>query len=183
MHSCRGLNPDRAHFIEHDVKECLTRDEPLIFTRRDIFAKHLKDDHCVPSQSIRDLVKLRLWYSPLRKTAFTCGICVGVLFDSKEKQLDHITQLHLKDGQDMQDWNETRMMRSLLRHPEVNPAWNSILASNTTVAERYLSWPEAISQKVPLELDLSSGTAEDFVFTAFNWSIKVTPMYTRTTHA
>lgn len=72
----------------------------------------------------------------------------------------------------MQSWDTTKMVRSLLRHPEVNTAWNKILELKCDVDERFLCWPECDPLEVPLELDLGTITAERFVTKAFDYALK-----------
>ena len=167
---CRVLNPDVAHFSEHRLETCVKRGEPLTFTRLDVFKSHLKTEHGFSSDTVKKLVKSR--YYQIEKTAFACGFCVGVLFDSKEKQVAHIIEAHFKQGQDMKDWDENKMMRSILRHPEINPAWNRALTSNPTISEQLLSWPETIRGHVSLEVDLGSTSAESFVSTALEHAVE-----------
>lgn len=162
---CRIPNPDLAHFAEHRLEKCLANEEPLAFTRQDIFKRHLKEDHEISQRDAETLVITRK--HQLSKTAFSCGFCVGALFSTKTQQLHHIEQ-HIKDGQNMNDWDENKMMRSLLRHPEVNPAWNRILAENFGISQELLSWPKAAWQSLCLELDLNSGTPENFASLAFS---------------
>ena len=170
LNFCGKRNPNQPHHTKHNFSTCLARDEPLLFTRKDVFVGHLKKDHNVDSDSIRRLVSSRPWYFPRPVSVLTCGLCVGILFDSKEKQVDHFLLFHLSLGQSMEDWDENRMMRNLLRHPLINPCWNACLASKPTVVERALSWPKDIARDLPLELDFSSITAENFASSAFKLS-------------
>ena len=160
---CGERNPDRGHFGIHHIESCLERDEPTLFTRQDILAKHLKEKHAVPADRTKLLT--RKWSYQVKKTAFSCGICVGMLFGSKLEQISHVQRKHSSEG--MQFWSETTMIRNLLRHPEVNPAWQQILAQHPRISEQYLFWPQAVLERVHLELDLNSETAENFAAAAF----------------
>ena len=131
---CKALNPDQAHFANHRLESCLARDLPLGFTRKDGLMKHLKDDHAISSNDAKAFARMQ--YRTINKTAFTCGICVGILFDSKETQLCHIEEVHSRG---MQGWDGTTMMRNLLRHPVVNRAWREILASHPHVDQQFVS--------------------------------------------
>ena len=161
---CRHPNPGRAHFSRHGLDGCLARDEAVMFTRRDNFKNHLKA-HTISRNDLATLFKMCT--HDIAKTAFACGSCVAMLFDTKEKQIFHILNQH---GRGMQDWDETRILRSLVRHPQVNPAWNNILDSYPQVNERLLSWPRECGKnaKVRLELDLSSESPEEFAHAAFH---------------
>lgn len=160
---CGELNPHQGHLSGHHIEPCFERDEPLRFTRQDLLAKHLKEKHAVPTDRTKMFTKK--WFYQVRKTAFSCGICVGVLFESKDNQLSHIQQKHKDEGMGL--WSETTMMRSLLQHPQVSAAWQQILAQHPGVQERSLFWPRSVLDSVPLELDLNSETAESFAATAF----------------
>ena len=164
---CGKPEPDPRHFAEHKIRPCLERDEPLLFTRQDILAKHLKEKHAVPTFRTRLLTKK--WSYQLQKTAFSCGICVDVLFRSKLEQINHIRHKHSRES--MKLWCETTMMRSLLRHPKVNQAWQQIIAQHPQVEEQRLSWPQSVLPNVRLELDLNRETAEDFAAAAFRSAV------------
>lgn len=163
---CGELDPDLEHFTLHHVEPCLKRDEPLTFTRQDLLAKHLKEKHAVPAH--RTVSLTRGWCYQLKKTAFSCGICENMLFQSKYEQISHIQREHSNEG--MEFWSETTMMRSLLQHPEVNPPWQRLLAQHPEVNEQFLIWPHSALENIRLELDLDSETAEDFAASAFHSS-------------
>ena len=167
---CRSLNPDVAHLAEHHLDTCLQREESLTFTRADVFRTHLRTEHGLSSDDIKTLIKSR--YHQINKTVFSCGLCVGVLFISKEKQVAHIVDGHLNQGQDMKDWDENKMIRSILRHPEINPTWNQALTSNPTISEQSLFWPDTVRGRVPLELDLGNTPAEKFVSMALEHAVE-----------
>ena len=160
---CGELNPDQRHLAVHNIEPCFEKSEPMLFTRQDILTKHLKEKHAVPAPRTAPLAKK--WCYHIEKTAFTCGICVDRLFKSKDEQICHVQREHSSEGMEL--WSETTMIRNLLRHPEVIPAWQKILAQNSIIEERTLSWPQSALQKVPLELDLNSETAGDFATAAF----------------
>lgn len=54
---CKLQDPDQLHFNQHRLQSCLDRKEPKYFTRKDLFRKHLKDDHTLSPQIIDSLPK------------------------------------------------------------------------------------------------------------------------------
>lgn len=154
---CGRMNPDQSHLIiAHRAESCRKR-----ATRQDTMLAHLKKEHaCDQYRAGRLALK---YYSRTNKTAYTCGICSGELFKSKEEQIQHVEQRHERG---MEGWSETTMMRNLLQHPQIRSAWQRIV-HQTGVSEQCLVWTSSMPVKVLLELDLNAHTPQGFANAAF----------------
>ena len=90
------------------------------------FRSHHRDAHgcqqCTHAKEVTREVDPRR-----RRTAWGCGFC-GQLLDDWEKRCDHISA-HYDEGLKRADWDHSKVIIGLLRQPDLDSAWKTLLIS------------------------------------------------------
>ena len=79
------------------------------------------------------------WRRTTGKRFWSCGFCIR-LFTSFAERLKHIGRDHYERNQTYDEWDTTRLIRGLLLQPEVQRAWESILATGFSHHSQELVW-------------------------------------------
>lgn len=95
--------------------------------RRDHMVTHLNRHH-----EIHKVAQARIladqWRRTTGKKFWSCGFCIR-LFTGFTERLKHIGSEHYEQNQTYDEWDTTKLIRGLLLQPEVQRAWESILAT------------------------------------------------------
>ena len=122
------------------VNENMQTHGPCKFTckRRDHMVTHLNRNH-----EIHKVAEARIladqWRRTTGKKFWSCGFCVR-LFTGFAERLKHIGREHYQQNQTYNQWDTTKSIRGLLLQPEVQRAWESILATGPTHRSEELVW-------------------------------------------
>ncbi|TID25747.1 Isopentenyl-diphosphate [Venturia nashicola] len=91
-----------------------------------LFKSHHRDAHgcqdCPHAKTVAKDVDVRR-----RRTAWGCGFCSEIL-DDWEKRCDHVAG-HYDGGVKREEWDHSKVIIGLLRQPEVDQEWQSLLLS------------------------------------------------------
>ena len=106
--------------------------------RRDHMVTHLNRNH-----EIHKVAQARIladqWRRTTGKKFWSCGFCIH-LFTGFAERLKHIGREHYEQNQTYDEWDITKLTRGLLLQPEVQRAWESILATGATNHSEELVW-------------------------------------------
>ena len=122
------------------VNEKMQTHGPCKFTckRRDHMVTHLNRNH-----EIHKVAEARIladqWRRTTGKKFWSCGFCIRLFTDFAER-LKHIGREHYEQNQTYDEWDTTKLIRGLLLQPEVQRAWESILATGPTHRSENLVW-------------------------------------------
>ena len=78
------------------------------------------------------------WRCDQGKQFWACGFCV-MLFDSFKDRLHHIGK-HYVEGQKLEQWNASKVIRGLLLQPRVGGAWESLVDAHCFHNASELTW-------------------------------------------
>ena len=143
---------------------------PCKFTckRRDHMVSHLNKNH-----KIHEVVQARdladQWRRTTGKKFWSCGFCIR-LFTSFAERLKHIGREHYEQNQTYDEWDTTKLIRGLLLQPEVQRAWESILATGSTHHSEELVWDARTIAKTQYLLEMgpsSTQSAESLAMAAY----------------
>ncbi|QDS73338.1 hypothetical protein FKW77_006675 [Venturia effusa] len=91
-----------------------------------LFKSHHRDAHgcqeCPHAKTVAKDVDVRR-----RRTAWGCGFCSEIL-DDWEKRCDHVAS-HYDVGVKREEWDHSKVIIGLLRQPEIDQEWQSLLLS------------------------------------------------------
>lgn len=106
--------------------------------RREHMVTHLNRNH-----GIHNVAQARIladqWRRTTGKQSWSCGFCICLFTDFAER-LKHIGKEHYEQNQTYDEWDTTKVIRGLLLQPEVQRAWESILATRSTHHSEELVW-------------------------------------------
>ena len=161
---CGVCNPSPAHLDAHQASTC-TEGPKVTRSRKSNLAKHLMLSHDVSSEDANERAQ-RWRYHPDKK-AFACGLCVK-LFSSLTDRLNHIDHEHWSQGDTMQSWCLTTLIRGLLLQPRISDAWRYLLAtSEPSLAESSFTWQLPTAEGLQLRLELCDETPQQLALAAF----------------
>ena len=148
---CDEADPGPTHLAsQHNNLICAGKfKEPLKKSRKTDMIKHLAL-HRVNKEDAAKLAER--WRIPLNKKFFSCGLCV-IFFSSITERSNHIDNEHWRRGQNMDAWELSNTIRGLLREPEMQTAWRSLLRSYPNVIESSLRWEMPRAEGLQLRLE------------------------------
>ena len=159
---------------EHDTVYpcilCLDHDhvkKAKSYSRKTNLLGHLEASHEFSHEEGSDLAET--WKKTIPKQYFSCGFCIS-LFTSILDQLNHIDNEHFKKMQQIGEWDINKVIRGLLKQPDVAFVWQNVFQSNS--ASQELTWVTSVAKDLQLRLELSNETARDLAESAItlaNW--------------
>ena len=139
--------------------------------RRDHMVTHLNRRH-----EIHNVAQARLfadqWRCTSGKMFWSCGFCIR-LFTGLAERLKHIGSEHYEQNQTYDEWDTTKLIRGLLLQPEVQRAWESILATSPKSHSGELVWEARTIEKTQHLLKMgpsSTQSAESLAMVAYKAS-------------
>ena len=165
---CGELNPSEGHLSTHNVEICRPGSSSPFSceTTQDMF------DHLHQAHHVDDWRTLTRLVSTLEvtvnKQAWSCGFCVIALANF-EQRLSHIA-LHFENGQTMDEWDITKVIRGLLHQPGVIEAWKERTASQPEGETEVRYWKKGSIKTLRRDLEVgpnSKKTARDLAEAAF----------------
>ena len=106
--------------------------------RRDHMVTHLNRHH-----EIHKVAQARILGDQWRRTSgkkfWSCGFCIR-LFTGFAERLKHIGSEHYERNQAYDEWDTTKLIKGLLLQPEVQRAWESILATGPAHQFEEIVW-------------------------------------------
>ncbi|KAF2396569.1 hypothetical protein EJ06DRAFT_224757 [Trichodelitschia bisporula] len=131
---CTSCNKGFARKYDWKVHEQRYHEQQTQFHCPDcnqvLFAETLFKSHHRDAHSCQDCSQHAKEYSKdvapeRRRTAWGCGFCAELL-DDWEKRCDHIAS-HYDNGEKKHEWDHTKVIIGLLRQPDVDAAWQTLL--------------------------------------------------------
>ena len=104
----------------------------------------------------------------MNKQAWSCGFCVIALANFEDR-LSHIA-LHFENGQTMDEWDITKVIRGLLHQPGVIKAWEERMASQPEGQTEFRYWKQGRIKALRRDLEVgpnSKKAARDLAEAAF----------------
>ena len=128
---------------------------------------HLYLEHDVEVWETRDS-SVSKWRDTMKKQAWSCGFCVITFNDFKDR-LHHIAS-HFEQGQEIREWDTTKLIQGLLQQPGVIKAWEEKLASLPTGEIDRRCWEKRTTKALRRDLEIGPNlkkTALDLAEAAF----------------
>ena len=119
---CGALNQTDSHLLAHNTAPCIEAADRPSFKRRYDMVSHLKYTHDVTTNGRCIADKWRLESS---KKAWSCGFCIN-FFPTHQVYLKHVGTEHFEKGQNINDWDFTKVILGLLLQPEIREAWQHL---------------------------------------------------------
>ena len=136
--------------------------------RRDQMVAHLNKNHEIHKVvQARDLADQ--WRHTTGKKFWSCGFCIR-LFTGFAERLKHIGREHYEQNQTYNEWDTTKSIRGLLLQPEVQRAWESIVATGSTHYSEELVWDARGIEKTQYLLEMGPSptqSAESLAMAAY----------------
>ena len=136
--------------------------------RRDHMVTHLNRNHEIHKVAqARNLADQ--WRRTTGKKFWSCGFCIR-LFTNFAERLKHIGREHYEQNQKYDEWDTTKLIRGLLLQPEVQRAWESILATGPTHHSGELVWEARTIEKTQYLLEMGPSptqSAESLAMVAY----------------
>lgn len=128
--------------------------------RRDIMVNHLSKSHGVAEvQAARALADK--WRVTVNKQAWSCGFCVSLFVDFKDR-LRHIDTEHFKKYESIQQWDSNKVIHGLLLQPTMAEAWKARTVSlSPWVQPEDLVWTEAFAKNMRTKLEVGPSNESD----------------------
>ena len=161
---CEEINPNKAHLQHHNIlKYDGWLGKPDTRSRRGNFEELLKR-HKTSSEKIKEL--LDKWRKVREKKAYSCGFCITT-FRSLSDRTSHIDREHYAKGKNMNDWNDTFVIKGLLLQQEVKDECLKYFGMDPTVVESSVSWPPFVIEDLQLRLELREETPQALAIDVF----------------
>ena len=161
---CEEIHPDKAHLQHHDILKYHGRlGKPDTRSRRANFEDLLKR-HKTSSEKIKEL--LDKWRKVSAKKAYSCGFCITT-FRTLSDRTSHIDREHYAKGKNMNDWNDTFVIKGLLLQQEVKDWCLNYFGGDPTLVESSVSWPPSVIEDLQLRLELREETPKKLAVEAF----------------
>ena len=156
---CGTINPDSSHLEQHNASDCSGR----CYTRKGKLAGHLETDHGVPRGSIESkqlptelLEQLANQFKhTTTRRYFACGFCVDHCSGSLNEQLRHVDR-HYKSMKPINDWDDNKVIKSLLSHSLYRDHWRGEMASVSNFQESWCSWNATSAKALICRLETGS---------------------------
>lgn len=153
---CGAINPDATHLEDHNISPCLSRAVTArTYTRHYQLQKHLETHNVQKDSSVA-----RNWRRVCNKQAWACGFCVAYFAKAKER-FYHIGTQHYERGEDISNWDPSKVILGLLQQPKVHKAWTKRLKSEFPAGEIDLRWDKTPSRSLITMLELGVRGTED----------------------
>ena len=88
---------------------------------------HLKDVHDIQDLETGGIIADK-WRRNSSKTAWSCGFCIK-LSHSLQDHLRHVGTEHFEKGQNIKNWEYSKVIQGLLLQPKIHEAWQHLLES------------------------------------------------------
>ena len=161
---CGVCNPPPAHLDVHQASTC-TEGAKVTRTRQSNLAKHLTSSHGILDDDA--IERAQRWRLKSNKKAYACGFCIK-FFSSLTDRLNHIDHEHWSNGETMESWSLTTLIRGLLLQPGVNEAWQYLLAtSEPSLPESSFTWELPTAEGLQLRLELCDEAPQQLASAAF----------------
>ena len=167
---CGVCNPSSAHLDAHQASTC-TEGAKATRTRQSNLAKHLMSSHGIFDDDANE--RAQRWRRKSDKKAYACGFCIK-FFSSLTDRLNHIDHEHWSNGENMNSWSLTTLIKGLLLQPGVSDAWQYLLAtSEPSLPESSFTWELPTAEGLQLRLELCDEAPQQLASAAFELGISL----------
>ena len=152
---CGKANPSENHMNEHDVLPCLRKPPSArTYNRGYQFEKHLIDSHRLRKGS----AVVKQWRRQCEKQAWACGFCAAY-FAKSSSRFRHIATEHYERGEDLSNWDLSKVILGLLQQPKVHKAWTERIKLESSNRGTDIRWDNPSAGNLIIMLELGpSGT-------------------------
>lgn len=159
---CGTSNPDAKHLEEHNIQPCLRKEvTDRKYTRRYQLQKHLESHNVRADSSFASR-----WRRGCVKQAWACGFCVTPFAKAKDR-FNHIVTKHYDCGEDISNWDPSKVILGLLQQPRVHGAWARLLEPEFPDGQIDLRWDRTPSKSLITMLELATEDGADLARVAF----------------
>ena len=171
---CGASNPNETHLATHDVSKCYGQSAKR-YTRKINMHNHIKDIHKASEDHASALAKA--WVDPHRnkRKFFSCGFCI-CCFPTLVKKSNHIDLEHWRKHQELNAWDNDKVILGLLLQPGVKEEWHQRLMSAGIVPQfdplfnPAPHWDPSVVEQVQLQLEIGEDPPASLAGLAFETS-------------
>ena len=171
---CGASNPNETHLATHGVSKCYGQYAKR-YTRQINLHNHIKDVHNTSAGHASALAKA--WVDPHKnkRKFFSCGFCI-CCFTTLVKRSNHIDLEHWRKHQELNEWDNDKVILGLLLQAGVEEEWHRRLLSagiDPHFDPRFNpapQWVPSVVEHVQLQLEMGEGWAASLAGLAFKTS-------------
>ena len=171
---CGASNPNETHLATHDVSKCYGQSAKR-YTRKINMHNHIKDIHKASEDHASALAKA--WVDPHRnkRKFFSCGFCI-CCFPTLVKKSNHIDLEHWRKHQELNAWDNDKVILGLLLQPGVKEEWHQRLMSAgidpqfDPLFNPAPHWDRSVVEQLQLQLEIGEGPPSSLAGLAFETS-------------
>ena len=153
---CGDTNPDESHLKEHNVVQCLKK----ALTARTYNRRYQLEEHLESHGVRKGSTVAEGWRRGCNKQAWACGFCVAY-FNKSTKRFHHIATQHYEHGEDLNNWDATKVILGLLQQPKVYEAWEERMKLQFPNRKQELRWEKTPTRSLITMLELGLRNKED----------------------
>ena len=171
---CGASNPNETHLATHGVSKCYGQSAKR-YTRKINLQNHIKDIHKTSEDHASALAKA--WVDPNKnkRKFFSCGFCI-CCFPTLVKISNHIDLEHWRKHQELNAWDNDKVILGLLLQPDVKEEWHQRLMSAginpqfDPLLNPAPHWDPSVVEQVQLQLEIGEGSPASLAGLAFETS-------------
>ena len=171
---CGASNPNETHLATHEVSKCYGQSAKR-YTRKINMHNHIRDIHKTSEDHASALAKA--WVDPhtIKRKFFSCGFCI-CCFPTLVKKSNHIDLEHWRQHQELNAWDNDKVILGLLLQPGVKEEWHQRLMSagiDPQFDPRFNPaphWDPSVVEQVQLQLEIGEDPPASLAGLAFETS-------------